>query len=163
MNPLPIFVGQFAWFLVVWTTIAVVFVAPRLRAHDVDGRLMVWLTPQLFRVLGAGLLVPSLAPGLPRELALPTAIGDASTAVLALVAILTLHRGAALGRPCAWLCTVVGSADLAIALVHAARIEAARYLAAQWYVPVVVVPLAIVSHVMAWRVLLSGRGGDAET
>lgn len=157
MNPTPLFVMQFAWFLVAWTTIAIVLVAPRLAAIPRERALAVVLAPQMFRVLGVGLLVPNLAPGLPMEFALPTAIGDTTTALLAWAALLAVHTESPHARRLAWACTIVGAGDLAIALPHAARIEAARYLAAQWFVPTVAVPLMIVSHVMTARVLLASR------
>jgi len=157
MNPLPIFVLQFAWFLAAWTVIATHLVAPRLAATAPDRALALWLAPQLFRVLGSGLLVPTLAPDMPRAFALPTALGDALTAVLALAAIVALERRRPSARTLAWTCNVVGSCDVVIALVHAARIEAARHLAAQWYVAAVLVPLVIVSHAMVYRTLLADR------
>lgn len=159
MNPLAIFVLQFAWFVVVWTTIAVVFVAPKLRAKDPDDALAVWIAPQMFRVLGLGLLVPQLAPEMPRSFAVSTATGDAITAVLALAAVVALSRRWAWAWALAWACTVVGSVDLTVALVQAARVEAARYLAAQWFVPAVLVPLMAVSHAMAFRALVATRRG----
>src|ERR1043166_3734996 len=99
MSPLPVFGFQFAWFLVVWTTIAVVFVGPRLRGVEPDRALAVWVTPQLFRALGLGPLGPSLAPEMPRSFAVPTAIGDTTTAVLALVSLIALTRRAPYARP----------------------------------------------------------------
>ena len=158
MEPIPAFVAQFVWFLAVWTTIALVVVEPRLRSRDPDEILMTWLVPQLFRVLGVGLLVQNLAPDLPFDFALQTAVGDTVTAVLALAAIVALHRRSAAGPALAWACTLVGSGDLVLALTHAARIGAARHLTAQWYVPALVVPLAIVSHAMALSLLLRRRG-----
>jgi hypothetical protein len=157
MNPLPIFVLQFVWFLAAWTVIATQLVAPRLAATTTERALAVWLTPQLFRVLGSGLLVPILAPDMPRGFALPTALGDTLTAVLALAAIVALDRRRQSARALVWTCNVVGSCDVAIALAHAAHIEAARYLAAQWYVAAVLVPLVIVSHAMVFRTLVAGR------
>lgn len=157
MNPTLPFVVQFAWFVVAWTTVGVVFVVPRLAALPRERAIAVVVAPQMFRVLGVGLLVPNLAPGLPTEFALPTAIGDATTALLAWATLLALHAGSPHARRLAWACTIVGAGDLAIALPHAARIEAARYLAAQWFVPTVAVPLMIVSHVMTARVLLTRR------
>jgi hypothetical protein len=157
MNPLPLFVLQFVWFFVVWATIGHVFVDPRLRGADPDRALAVWLCPQLFRVLGTGLLVPNLAPEMPRAFAVSTAVGDAITAGLALVALVALERRSPYARRVVWICTVVGLCDVIVALVTAARIEAARYLAAQWFVPAVGVPLMIVSHVMVLRILLGRR------
>lgn len=157
MDPLPLFVGQFLWFLVVWSVVATMLVAPLLGEDDVEGRLTVWLTPQLFRVLGTGLLVERLAPDMPRAFAVPTAGGDTLTAGLALLALVALHVRSRHARALAWACTIVGSVDVTIALAHAAHIEAARYLAAQWYVAAVMVPLMVVSHVMAVRTLLASR------
>lgn len=154
MDPFPVFVLQFVWLLLVWATLAAIFVTPRLRGADVDRALAVCLTPQLFRVLGAGLLVPRLAPDLPRAFALPTAIGDTATAALALVAIVALDRRARRARTLVWVCNVIGTCDVVVALAHAAHIGAARFLAAQWYVATVMVPLAIVSHVLVFRLLL---------
>ncbi len=151
---LPFFAAQFAWFLVVWTVLATYFVAPRLRALPPADALQACLVPQLFRVLGIGLLVPNLSPGMPRSFAVPTAMGDTLTAFLALAAIVALVRGSAVGRPLAWACTVVGAADLAVALPHAAAVGAALFMTAQWYVPALGVPLMIVSHVLAVRTLL---------
>ena len=157
MDPAPLFVMQFVWFLLAWSTLAAVFVVPQLAALPTARALAVAVTPQMFRVLGVGLLVPNLAPGLPREFALPTALGDTTTALLAWATLLAVHAGSRHARGLAWACTIVGAGDLMIALPHAARIEAARYLAAQWYVPTVAVPLMIVSHVLTARTLLGSR------
>ena len=124
------------------------------RALPPRDALTICLVPQLFRVLGLGLVVPNLSPGMPRSFAVPTAIGDALTAMLALAAVLALVRGSTAARPLAWTCSLVGAADLALALPHAAAIGAALFLAAQWYVPAVAVPLMIVSHALAFRTLL---------
>jgi hypothetical protein len=157
MNPVPFFAFQFLWFLIAWAVVAVLFVAPRLRSWAVDDALAICTAPQLFRVLGVGLLVPNLAPGMPRSFALATAIGDSLTAVLALVAVVALRQGWRVARPAAWVCNLVGVTDLAIALPHARSIGAAQFLTAQWYVPVLVVPVMIVSHVLALRLLLGKR------
>jgi hypothetical protein len=159
MNPLPIFALQFLWFLVVWATIAVVVVEPRLRDVHENDALAIWILPQLFRVLGLGLLVPNLSPGLPLSFAVPTAIGDSLTSVLALAAVVALVRRRPRARLLAWACTIVGSLDLALALPHAAAIGAAQYLTGQWYVPVLGVPLMITSHAMTFRALRRHRGG----
>ncbi len=157
MNPLPLFAFQFLWFLVAWSVVAATFVAPKLRILDVEDALAICTAPQLFRVLGVGLLVPNLAPGLPHDFAIQTAMGDSLTALLALVSILTLRRRWTHARKAVWACNIVGAADLAIALPHAAAIGAAQFLTAQWYVPALGVPLMIVSHALAFRLLLGFR------
>jgi hypothetical protein len=154
MNPAPFFVIQFLWFLTAWAVLAALFVAPKLRSCPADDALAIWLAPQLFRVLGIGLLVPNLAPGMPRSFAIPTAVGDSLTALLAMISVIALRGRWRHARRVAWACNIVGIADLALALPHAAMIAAAEFLTAQWYVPALGVPLMIVSHVMAVRALL---------
>ena len=154
VNPLAIFALQFLWFLIAWATIAVLVVEPRLRGAHQNDILAVWVLPQVFRILGLGLLVPSLSPDMPASFALPTAVGDALTALLALIAVVALTRRWQRARQLAWAVNLVGSLDLGLALPHAAAIGAAQYLAGQWYVPVLVVPLMITSHAMAFRALL---------
>ena len=160
MNPALLFVLQFLWFLTAWAVLAAVFLAPRLRNYAADDALAMCISPQLFRILGVGLLVPNLAPGMPRSFAVPTALGDSLTALLALISVVGLHRRWPPARKVAWACNLVGVVDLAIALPHAAMIGAAQFLAAQWYVPALGLPLMIVSHVMAFRILMALRGAN---
>jgi len=157
MHPGPLFIFQFLWFLAVWTTLAALFVRPHLRNYAVADAVAMCTSPQMFRVLGVGLLVPNLAPGMPWSFALTTAAGDSLTAVLALAAVVALRRRWPAAWKLAWASNLVGIADLAVALPHAASVGAARFLAAQWYVPALGVPLMIVSHAMAVRLLLAER------
>ena len=156
-DPTPLFAFQLLWFLVAWAVVARLLVAPRLEGHDTDEVLALWTAPQLFRVLGLGLLVPSLAPEMPPAFALPTALGDTTTALLALATLLALRAGWRHARRLAWVTHGFGLLDLAVALVGAVRHQAAHHLAAQWYVPALVVPLMLVCHVQALSVLRRAR------
>src|SRR5262245_50772729 len=109
MNPLPVFIAQFVWFLIAWSAIAVVLVQPRLQGVERARVLAFWVAPQLFRVLGLGLVVPNLAPNLPASFAVTTAVGDSVTAILAMVALVGLHRQWPSARTMVWLCNIVGS------------------------------------------------------
>jgi hypothetical protein len=157
MNSVILFAIQFVWFLIVWTTIAKFFVSPFVPRFETKHELSIWLLPQLFRLLGVGLLVQNLAPNLPASFAIPTAVGDAITAILAFVSIVALQKKWPSARSFVLVCNAVGSLDLAIALPHAALVGAPHYLTAQWYVPAAIVPLMIVSHVMIWRALFRRR------
>ncbi len=157
MNPAFIFLIQFFWFLIVWSTIAKLLVSPAIQRLEENDRLTVWMIPQMFRVLGTGLLVQNLAPDLPHSFSLPTAIGDSLTAVLALISIIALRKKWPSARAFAMVCTIVGSVDLAVALPHAAAIKVANYLTGQWYVPAAILPLMVVSHVMAMGMLFRRR------
>jgi hypothetical protein len=157
MDPAALFVIQFFWFLTAWAVLAALFVRPRLRGRAGAEAVALCTSPQIFRVLGVGLLAPNLAPGLPRSFALSTAAGDSVTAVLALLAVIALCKRWPSGAKLGWACNVVGICDLALALPHAALVGASRFLTGQWYVPALVVPLMIVSHVMAVLFLLEQR------
>jgi hypothetical protein len=117
----------------------------------------------MFRVLGVGLLVPNLSPGMPYDFALATAAGDSLTASLALGAFLALRRGSRRGRRLAWACTIVGTLDLLAAFPHALHSGALPHLAAQWYVPVFAGPIMIVSHVACFAELRGLRRASARS
>ena len=158
MDPLPIFVLQLGWFLAAWAALAYFVVWPWSRRLSPNAGLSVWVAPQMFRVLGLGLLVPNLAPAMPRDFAVATAVGDSLTAGLALLAFVGLHRGWGAARGLTWACMLVGSLDLLVAFPHAVRTGAMAHLAAQWYVPVFAGPVMIVSHGAGFLALLRGRG-----
>ena len=145
--PALVFVTQVAWFTLVFAVLARMVVWPWSARHDPSRRAALWIAPQMSRALGLGLLVPNLAPGMPAAMAVPTAIGDMTTAVLALAAFVTLYRKHPLGWWLGWACMVVGILDGVHALTTAARLQVAANLAAQWYVPAVNVPLMAVCHV----------------
>ena len=157
MELLPVFIVQLVWFIGVWSVVTSLVVWPWSLRLSVEHRLSLWIAPQMFRVLGLGLLVPNLSPGISAEFARATAIGDSITAVLALLAFINLRRGAPVGRALAWASTVVGIGDLLIAFPHAAMTGASAHLAAQWYVPVFAGPVMMVSHVAGLMTLLRTR------
>ena len=158
MEPLAIFILQFLWFLLAGSLIARFVLWPRSASMLPDERLSVWIAPQMYRVLGVGLLVPNLSPGMPSEFAISTAAGDSLTALLAAAAFVGLRRGWAAARSLAWACTLVGSLDLLIAFPHAASSRAISHMAAQWYVPVFAGPPLVISLVACFILLARGRG-----
>jgi hypothetical protein len=157
VEPLAIFLFQFLWFLLADSLLACFILWPRSASLPADERLSVWIAPLMFRVLGAGLLVPNLSPGMPMEFAVPTAAADSLTAVLAAAAFVALQRGWPAGRALAWACTIVGSLDALIAFPHAAATGAISHLAVQWYVPVFVGPWLVICHVACFVLLMRGR------
>jgi hypothetical protein len=157
VTALPVFVSQLLWLLLVWSAIAWLVVWPWSQRLSPEARLALWVAPQMFRVLGLGLLVESLSPGMPAEFAIATATGDSLTATLALLAFVGLRRGGRHGRAAAWACTIVGAADLLVAFPHAVRTGAIAHLAAQWYVPVFAGPIMVVSHAACLVTLLRTR------
>jgi uncharacterized protein (DUF58 family) len=157
MEPLAIFVLQFLWFLFAWSLIAYFLLWPWSARLSPGARLSVWVAPEMFRVLGLGLLVQNLSPGMPMEFAASTAIGDSLTALLAALAFTGLRRGWSSGRGLAWACSIVGSLDILIAFPHAASTGAISHMAAQWYVPIFAGPPLVVCHVASFVLLIRGR------
>jgi hypothetical protein len=145
--PAVVFALQIAWFTLAFAVVVRLAIWPWTARFSPHHRAAWWVAPQMSRALGLGLMVPNLSPGMPREMWLPTAIGDATTAVLALLAFVALHRGHRLGLALGWACTIVGIVDGLHAVTTAARLQVAENLAAQWYVPAVNVPLMAVCHV----------------
>jgi hypothetical protein len=158
MEPIAFFVLQLTWFLIAWALITRFILWPCSAALPPDARLSVWVAPEMFRVLGVGLLVPNLSPGMPAEFAVPTAAADSLTALLAAAAFVALRRGWSAARGLAWACTLIGSVDLLVAFPHAASTGAISHLAAQWYVPVFAGPPLVISHMACFILLLRGRG-----
>ena len=157
MEPLVLFVLQFLWFLFAWSLIAYFVLWPWSARLSPTARLCAWVGPEMFRVLGVGLLVPNLSPGMPTEFAASTAAGDSLTALLAALAFIGLRQGWPAARGFAWACTVVGSIDLLLAFPHAAATGAISHLAAQWYVPVFAGPPLVICHVACFILLIRGR------
>jgi hypothetical protein len=157
VQPIAFFVLQFLWFLFAWSLITRFWLWPWSARLAPNARLGMFIAPEMFRVLGVGLLVPNLSPGMPIEFALPTAIADSLTAVLAAAAFVALRQSWRPARGLAWGCTIVGTADLLIAFPHAASVGAIEHMAAQWYVPVFAGAPLVVCHVVCWILLIRGR------
>jgi hypothetical protein len=153
-----LFVLQFSWFLFAWSLIVRLALWPWSAGLAPNARLAAWIAPEMFRVLGVGLLVPNLSPGMPAAFAVPTAVADSLTAVLAAAAFLGLRRGWPTARGLALACTVVGSLDILVAFPHAASTGAITHLVTQWYVPVFAGPPLVLCHVACIVLLARGHG-----
>jgi hypothetical protein len=156
VEPLAIFVLQFLWFLLAWSLIAYFVLWPWSAQLPFSTRLSLWVAPEMFRVLGLGLLVPNLSPDMPMEFAVSTAVGDSLTAVLAALAFVGLRQGWRSARGLVWACSIVGSLDILIAFPHAAATGAISHMAAQWYVPVFAGPPLVICHVACFVLLIRG-------
>lgn len=152
-----VFVAQLAWFTLAFGVVARYVVWPWSVKLPPLSAASVWIAPQMSRVLGLGLLVPNLSPGMPREFAIPTVIGDSLTAVLALSSFVALQRGHRWGLGLGWACMIVGIADGLHAMTLAAKLGVAGNLAAQWYVPALNMPLMGVCHIAGVLMLIRIR------
>ena len=111
------------------------------------------------RVNGLMFVMPGLvSPDLPRAFAVPTAYGDLSAAVLALLALACVRSGNILGIPLVWLFNIVGFLDLVYANISTFKDHVDPvWLGVSYYLAVVNVPAMVVVHVMIFVYLLRWR------
>ena len=149
--------------LLAWMIVAVVHVVPRLSRQSRRDALLVVLTPQLFRHVGALALFPGIGAA-PLAWSVPLAVGDVATALLAAATMIALYRDSRAGVPLAWLTTVFGTIDLLHNVGNAMHLGIAPVLGPIAFVAAMVVPGMLVCHVLAMRVLMRSdepaRGGQ---
>ncbi len=148
------FFVSIAFSLIAWGAVAAWYVWPTLRLRPRADALRPLLVLHSFRFLGLAFLVPGVvSPGLPRAFATSAAFGDIAAAALALLALLLLRRGP--GVPVAWIFNVWGAADLVNAFYQAGTSGLAPgQLGATFFIPTLIVPLLLITHALAFRVLL---------
>ena len=101
-----------------------------------------------------------MSPDLPPAFAHSAAYGDIIAATLALLSLLLLPRGA--GVVTAWLFNIWGSADLLNAFYQANHAGLlAGQLGAAYFIPTLVVPLLLITHGLAFRLLLQHQNEAA--
>src|SRR5258708_5553462 len=117
------------------------------------------------RVNGLMFLMPGLvSPDLPRAFAVPTAYGDVTAAVLALLALAGLRSGSILAAPAVWLFNVVGFLDLVYANVSTFKDNVdPTQLGVSYYLAVLNVPAMLVVHVIIFVYLLRWRPRGVES
>ena len=151
---------QIAFFLsiavsfIAWGIVASTYLWPRLRLLPRSEALQPLLILHALRFEGLAFLVPGVvSPDLPPAFAHAAAYGDLISAMLALLALLTSSRG--MGVLFAWIFNLWGAADLLNAFYQAnsAGLQAGQ-LGAAYVIPTVIVPLLLVTHALAFRILL---------
>jgi hypothetical protein len=109
-----------------------------------------------FRFLGLAFVVPGVvSPELPATFAQPLAYGDLITGILALLALATLETRA--GTAVTWVFNTFGTADLLFAFYQGSRIslpDKLGLLGAGYFVLAAYVPLLLITHGLAFRILL---------
>jgi len=111
------------------------------------------------RVNGLMFLMPGLvSPELPSAFAAPTAYGDLTAVMLALVALACLRYENALAVPMLWVFNVVGLLDLTYANISTFKdhVDPAQ-LGTSYYLAVLNVPAMVVVHVLIFAYLLRRR------
>ncbi len=137
-----------------WSVVGAAYLWPWLRQQTRADALRPLLMLHVFRYIGLSFLVPGVvAADLPSTFARSTALGDLAAALLALLALASL-RGA-LGPILVWIFNLWGTLDLLNAFFQAgaAGLSPGRFGAA-FFLPTVIVPLLLVTHALAFRILL---------
>ena len=144
---------------VVFLLVGLWYVLPRLSVLALPAALTPLLLFSAFRVNGLFFLVPGVAsPDLPRGFALPTAYGDAASAILAVVAVVVLRYRPSAGVALTWLYSVLGSLDLFNALTQVViQGVTPAQLAATWILAAINVPALVVVHLLLFVLLLGAR------
>lgn len=160
MLPQLYFFVSIAFSFIAWGIVAKRYIWPKLRVLGRSEALRPILILHSFRFIGLAFLVPGVvSPDLPPTFAHFDAYGDIIAAALALLALISLPRGA--GVVFAWIFNLWGTADLLDAFYqgnHAALIPG--QLGATYFIPTVAVPLLLITHALAFRILLR-RQNDA--
>jgi hypothetical protein len=137
------------------------YVWPRLRAMDRVEAHRAIASFNSFRFFGLAFLLPGfVGPNLPQAFATPVAYGDLATALLAILALLTV-RVRVVFWPLVWAFNLVGLADLIIDTARAVSVNlpsVAGQLGAGYAIPMLYVPALFWMHLLAfWLLLRSGR------
>jgi hypothetical protein len=150
---LHLILGYLAWLLCFG-----VYVMPRLKSMDLVAAQRAIATLHSFRFFGLVFILPGVVgPNLPAAgFATFAAYWDFATGVLAIVALLTVRI-----RPLFWLFVVafnlVGVVDLILDYYHAIQVglpALAGQLGATYAIPIIYVPLLMITHVVAFYLLL---------
>lgn len=131
------------------------YVWPAVRDRPARAALTPLLLYACLRVNGLMFLMPGLvADDLPRGFAVPTAYGDLTAVILALLALWALRTGKAFAVPLLWLFNIVGLLDLLYANVatFTQGVDPAQ-LGASYYLAVLNVPAMIVVHIILFAYL----------
>src|SRR5262245_61284673 len=141
---------------VTWGVLARFYIWPVLQARPGRAGFRPILLLHSFRFIGLAFLVPGVvSPDLPRAFAAPAAYGDLVAGLLALITIALLETR--IGPLLLWGFNLWGTGDLLFAY-YQGRIGVGvepGHLGVMYFVPTVVVPLLLVTHFLAFRMLLA--------
>jgi hypothetical protein len=155
------FFGSIAFSFIAWGIVSARYIWPELRQRQQAEALRPLLILHSFRFMGLAFLVPGVvSPDLPAAFAHAAAYGDIIAATLALLSLLLLPGGA--GIVIAWIFNLWGSADLLNAFYQAngAGLLPGQ-LGASYFIPTFVVPLLLITHGLAFRILLRHQNESA--
>lgn len=140
---------SYATAFIVFSLIAKWYLWPAIRDRDPVTALSPLLLYACLRVNGLMFLMPGLVTtDLPRNFAVPTAYGDLTAVILALLSLWALRKGLRSAMALVWVFNVVGIMDLVYANIatFTEHVDPAQ-LGASYYLAVLNVPAMIVVHI----------------
>ena len=154
-NHIHFFISYAVAFLV-FGLIANWYIWPSIKDRPPKSALPPFLLYACLRVNGLMFLMPGLvSPELPRAFAVPTAYGDLTAVVLALLALGCVRYENAAAVPMLWLFNVAGLLDLIYANLSTFKDQVDPvYLGVSYYLVVLNVPAMVVVHVLIFAYLL---------
>jgi len=160
MSPALIFQIHLVLGYVPWLLCFGAYVWPRLSAMGEIAAQRAIATLHSFRFFGLVFLLPGVVgPNLPAGFASFAAYGDFATGLLAMLALLSIRM-----RPLFWLFViafnVVGTADLIVDYYHGNQFglpDLAGELGATYAIPIIYVPALMITHAVAFYLLLRDR------
>jgi hypothetical protein len=161
MLPQLCFFVSIAFGFIAWGIVAKRYIWPNLRHRQLVEALRPLLILHSFRFVGLAFLVPGVVSAdLPSAFAHSAAYGDIVAATLALLALASLPRAA--GVVIAWIFNLWGAADLLNAFYQAndAGLVPGQ-LGVTYFIPTLVVPLLLITHGLAFRILLQHQSESA--
>jgi hypothetical protein len=161
MLPQLCFFVSIAFGFIAWGIVARRYIWPKLRLLRRTEALRPLLILHSFRFEGLAFLVPGVVSAdLPSAFAHSAAYGDIIAATLALLSLAFLPRG--LGVFIAWVFNLWGSADLLNAFYQANDAGLAPgQLGVTYFIPTLFVPLLLITHGLAFRILLRHQSESA--
>jgi hypothetical protein len=161
MSPQICFFVSIGFAFIAWGIVAQRYIWPKLRLLQRPDALRPILILHSFRFIGLAFLVPGVvSPELPSAFAHYDAYGDLIAATLALLALASLSNGS--GVVIAWIFNLWGTADLLNAIYqgnHAALVPG--QLGVTYFLPTLVVPLLLITHGLAFVILLRHQSEPA--
>ena len=154
MPPQVWFFVSIAFSFIAWGIVTARYIWPGLRLRQRAEALRPLLILHSFRFIGLAFLVPGVvSPDLPSAFAHSAAYEDIIAATLAMLSLLSQPRGT--GVVFAWIFNLWGSADILNAFYQANHAGLlAGQLGATYFIPTLVVPLLLMTHGLAFRILL---------
>jgi hypothetical protein len=163
MPPQLYFFASIVFSLIAWGIVAARYIWPRLRLLRQSDALRPILILHCFRFVGLAFMVQGVvSPELSSAFTHPAAYGDIAATILALLALATLETNG--GIAIVWIFNLWGTFDLLSAFYHGGQIGLVPgQLGATYFIPTVLVPLMLITHGLAFRILLQHRRQPASS